>query len=185
MTSHVSANDLAAFIWDIADLLRGRYKPSEYGKVILPFTVLRRLDCVLEATKPDVLKEYALRTKEGKDNLDPFLTRKAKLSFYNTYPQSLPALLDDAGHVRQNLDAYVAAFSENTRDIFERFKFSALVQELHGHNLLYKVLQKFAAVDLHPNVISNHDMGHVFENLIYRFSESSNVSSLNSGARFL
>ncbi len=177
MASHVSTNDLASFIWDIADLLRGRYRPSEYGKVILPFTVLRRLDCVLEPTKADVLKEFTARSAKGAENLDPFLTRKAKQSFYNTYAQSLPALLDDPTHVRQNLSAYVSSFSENTRDIFERFKFAAIVQELHGHDLLYKVVQKFAVVDLHPDVISNHDMGSVFENLIHRFSESANEAA--------
>src|SRR5438128_8766193 len=107
---------LSSFIWSVADLLRGDYKQSEYGRVILPFTLLRRLDCVLEATKPAVLKEYGARKKQGIE-LAPFLTKKAEQSFYNTSPFDLPKLLDDPNHIKANLTAYINSFSANARDI--------------------------------------------------------------------
>lgn len=113
----------------MADLLRGDYKQSEYGRVILPFTILRRLDCVLEATKPAVLKELEAKTKVGV-NPDPFLLRKAGQSFYNTSPLDLVKLLGDQDHIRQNLYAYIQAFSPAARDIFERFDFYTQVERL-------------------------------------------------------
>ena len=112
---------LSAFIWSVADLLRGDYKQSEYGKVILPFTVLRRLDCVLEPTKDKVLAEAAARKKE-KVNPDPFLRRKSGAKFYNASPLNLPKLMGDQDHIRQNLDSYVAGFSPEARDIFEQVR---------------------------------------------------------------
>ena len=108
---------LSALIWSVADLLRGDYKQSEYGKVILPFTVLRRLDCVLESTKPAVLAEFEAKTRAGL-NPEPFLLRKARQSFYNTSPLDLPRLLGDQDHIRQNLYSYVRGFSPEARDIF-------------------------------------------------------------------
>jgi type I restriction enzyme M protein len=118
---------LSSFIWSVADLLRGDFKQSEYGRVILPFTVLRRLDCVLEATKPAVLAEFDAKTKAGL-NPEPFLLRKAGQSFFNTSPLELGKLLGDQDHIRQNLYAYVQAFSPAARDIFERFDFHAQVE---------------------------------------------------------
>ena len=112
---------LSSFIWSVADLLRGDYKQSEYGRVILPFTILRRLDCVLEETKPAVLAEFDAKTKAGL-NPDPFLQRKAQQSFFNTSPLDLVKLLGDQDHIRQNLYAYIQAFSPEARDIFERLK---------------------------------------------------------------
>jgi type I restriction enzyme M protein len=167
---------LSSFIWSVADLLRGDYKQSEYGRVILPFTVLRRLDCVLEATKPAVLAEFDAKTKAGL-NPDPFLLRKAGQSFYNTSPLDLVKLLGDQDHIRQNLYAYVQAFSPAARDIFERFDFYSQVERLAKANLLYLVTEKFANINLHPTAVDNAGMGAVFEELIRKFAELSNETA--------
>ncbi len=167
---------LSSFIWSVADLLRGDYKQSEYGRVILPFTVLRRLDCVLEATKPAVLAEFETKSKAGL-NPEPFLLRKAGQSFYNTSPLDLGKLLGDQDHIRQNLYAYVQAFSPDARDIFERFDFYTQVERLAKANLLYLVTEKFANIDLHPSVVDNASMGAVFEELIRKFAEISNETA--------
>jgi type I restriction enzyme M protein len=167
---------LSSFIWSVADLLRGDYKQSEYGRVILPFTVLRRLDCVLEGTKPAVLTEFEAKTKAGL-NPDPFLLRKAKQSIYNTSPLDLGKLLGDQDHIRQNLYAYVQAFSPEARDIFERFDFYTQVERLAKANLLYLVTEKFANIDLHPEAVDNAAMGAVFEELIRKFAEISNETA--------
>jgi type I restriction enzyme M protein len=167
---------LSSFIWSVADLLRGDYKQSEYGRVILPFTVLRRLDCVLEATKPAVLAEFEAKTNANL-NPEPFLLRKAGQSFYNTSPLDLVKLLGDQDHIRQNLYAYVQAFSPAARDIFERFDFYTQVERLAKANLLYLVTEKFANIDLHPEVVDNASMGLVFEELIRKFAEISNETA--------
>lgn len=167
---------LSSFIWSVADLLRGDYKQSEYGRVILPFTVLRRLDCVLEATKPAVVEEFTARTKSGL-NPDSFLRRMAGQSFYNTSPLDLVKLLGDQDHIRQNLYAYVQAFSPEARDIFERFDFYTQVERLAKANLLYLVTEKFANIDLHPGKVDNASMGAVFEELIRKFAEISNETA--------
>ncbi|PPT63413.1 restriction endonuclease subunit M [Xanthomonas arboricola] len=167
---------LSAFIWSVADLLRGDYKQSEYGRVILPFTVLRRLDCVLEKTKPAVLAEFDAKTKAGL-NPDPFLKKKARQSFYNTSSLDLTRLLGDQDNIRQNLYAYIQAFSPEARDIFERFDFHAQVERLAKANLLYLVTEKFANIDLHPEVVDNATMGSVFEELIRKFAEISNETA--------
>ncbi len=167
---------LSSFIWSVADLLRGDYKQSEYGRVILPFTVLRRLDCVLEAAKPAVLAELEAKTKAGL-NPEPFLLRKAGQSFYNSSPLDLVKLLGDQDHIRQNLYAYVQAFSPAARDIFERFDFYTQVERLAKANLLYLVVEKFANIDLHPEAVDNASMGAVFEELIRRFAEISNETA--------
>ncbi len=167
---------LSAFIWSVADLLRGDYKQSEYGRVILPFTVLRRLDCVLEATKPAVLAEAAAKAKAGL-NPEPFLKRKAGQSFFNTSPLDLTKLLGDQDNIRKNLHAYVQAFSPAARDIFERFDFQTQVERLAKANLLYLVTEKFAGIDLHPEAVDNASMGLVFEELIRKFAEISNETA--------
>lgn len=167
---------LSSFIWSVADLLRGDYKQSEYGRVILPFTVLRRLDCVLDATKPAVQAEFEAKTKAGL-NPEPFLLRKAGQSFFNTSPLDLVKLLGDQDHIRQNLYAYVQAFSPAARDIFERFDFYTQVERLAKANLLYLVTEKFANIDLHPSVVDNASMGAVFEELIRKFAEISNETA--------
>ena len=167
---------LSSFIWSVADLLRGDYKQSDYGKVILPFTVLRRLDCVLEPTKEAVLTEYADKLKAGL-NPEPFLLRKAGQSFYNTSPLDLKKLLGDQDHIRENLFSYIQAFSPEVRDIFERFDFHTQVERLAKSGLLYQVAEKFANIDLHPEVVNNGQMGLVFEELIRKFAEISNETA--------
>ena len=167
---------LSAFIWSVADLLRGDYKQSDYGKVILPFTVLRRLDCVLESTKPAVLAELADKEKLGV-NPEPFLLRKAGQSFYNTSTLDLQKLLGDPDHIAQNLFSYVQAFSPAVRDVFERFEFHTQVERLAKSGLLYQVAEKFTQIDLHPEVVSNMQMGLVFEELIRKFAEISNETA--------
>lgn len=168
--------EIAAFTWSVADLLRGDYKQSDYGKVILPFTLLRRLDCVLEATKLAVLAEAEKKKGLGID-LTTFLTKKAVQSFYNTSPFDFEKLQGDPAHIKANLISYINSFSGNARDIFERYDFFKQLEKLDDNNLLFLVVQKFAAIDLHPNVVSNADMGLVFEDLIRRFAELSNETA--------
>lgn len=167
---------LSAFIWSVADLLRGDYKQSEYGKVILPFTVLRRMDCVLESTKEAVLVEYASKQKAGV-NPEPFLLRKAEQSFYNISPLDMKKLMGDQDHIKENLFAYIQGFSVAVRDIFERFDFYTQVERLAKSGLLYQVTERFANVDLHPDKVSNSQMGLVFEELIRKFAEISNETA--------
>ncbi len=167
---------LSSFIWSVADLLRGDYKQSDYGKIILPFTVLRRLDCVLESTKADVLTEHEDKQKIGL-NADPFLLRKAKQSFYNISPLDMKKLMGDQDHIKENLFSYIQGFSEAVRDIFERFEFYAQIDKLAKSGLLYQVTEKFVNVDLHPDKISNSQMGLVFEELIRKFAEISNETA--------
>jgi type I restriction enzyme M protein len=168
--------NLSSFIWSVADLLRGDYKQSEYGKVILPFTVLRRLDCVLEATKPAVLAELKKRQKTGV-NPEHFLLRISKQLFYNTSPLDLKKLMGDQDHIGENLRAYMQAFSPAVRDIFESFEFHTQIDKLAKAGLLYMVTEKFANTNLHPHVVSNAQMGSVFEELIRKFSELSNETA--------
>jgi type I restriction enzyme M protein len=167
---------LSALIWSVADLLRGDYRQSEYGKVILPFTVLRRLDCVLESTKEAVLTEYVDKQKQGL-NAEPFLLRKSGQSFYNTSPLDMKKLMGDQDHTRENIYAYIQGFSPAVRDIFERFEFYAQIDRLGKAGLLYLVAERFANVDLHPDKVSNSQMGLVFEELIRKFAEISNETA--------
>ncbi len=167
---------LSSFIWSVADLLRGNYRQSEYGKAILPFTVLRRLDCVLEATKPAVLTEHAKQQKAGL-NPEPFLLRKAGQSFYNASPLDMKKLMGDQDHIGENLYVYIQAFSPAVRDIFERFDFYTQVDRLAKAKLLYQVTEKFSNIDLHPEAVSNFQMGLVFEELIRKFAEISNETA--------
>lgn len=168
--------NLSSFIWSVADLLRGDYKQSEYGKVILPFTVLRRLDCVLEATKAAVLAEKTTREAAGL-NPEPFLLRKSGQFFYNTSPLDLKKLMGDQDHIGENLRAYMQAFSPAVRDIFESFEFHTQIDKLAKSGLLYMVTEKFATIDLHPDAVSNAEMGAVFEELIRKFAELSNETA--------
>lgn len=167
---------LSALIWSVADRLRGDYKQSEYGKVILPFTVLRRLDCVLESTKEAVLAEYASKQQAG-INPEPFLLRKAGQSFYNTSPMDMKKLMGDQDHIKENLFSYIQGFSPAVRDIFERFDFYTQIDRLAKAGLLYQVAEQFAHVDLHPDTVSNSHMGLVFEELIRKFAEISNETA--------
>ncbi|MER2511782.1 MAG: class I SAM-dependent DNA methyltransferase [Nitrosomonas ureae] len=167
---------LSAFIWSVADLLRGDYKQSDYGKIILPFTVLRRLDCVLELTKAAVLVEHEEKKKLGL-NADLFLLRKARQSFYNISPLDMKKLMGDQDHIKENLFSYIHGFSEAVRDIFEHFEFYAQIDKLAKSGLLYQITEKFANVDLHPGKVSNSQMGLVFEELIRKFAEISNETA--------
>ena len=166
----------AAFIWSVADLLRGDYKQSEYGKVIMPFTVLRRLDCVLEPTKDAVLDRYD-KMKGRIDNVDPVLCQVAGQQFYNTSKLTFTKLLDDTNQIAANLRAYIAGFSESARDIIEKFGLDTQIEKLAKANLLYQVVGKFAEIDLHPDKVSNLEMGYLYEELIRRFSELSNETA--------
>jgi type I restriction enzyme M protein len=169
-------SSLSSLIWSVAELLRGDYKQSDYGKVILPFTVLRRLDCVLAPTKKAVLAENERRRKAG-INPEPFLLRKSGVGFYNTSPMDLKSLLGDQDHIAVNLDAYIRAFSPAARDIFERFKFASEIEYMAGKKLLYLVTEQFVNFDLHPDAVSNAEMGTIFEELIRKFSELSNETA--------
>lgn len=168
--------NLSSFIWSVADLLRGDYKQSEYGKVILPFTVLRRLDCVLEPTKKAVLAEKVTREKAGL-NPESFLLRKSGQFFYNTSSLDLKKLMGDQDHIGENLRAYIQAFSPAVRDIFESFEFHTQIDKLAKSGLLYMVTEKFTTIDLHPETVSNAEMGAVFEELIRKFAELSNETA--------
>lgn len=162
---------LAPFIWNIADLLLGAFRPSEYGRIILPFTVLRRLECVLEPSRDKVRSQYEAMKASGVD-MDLILPTTAGATFYNVSQFSLGSV--GSTSTRANLEDYIAKFSANARQVFEHFAFDRWLEKLEKANLLYLVTQKFAAVDLHPDKISNHEMGLVFEHLIRKFAESSN-----------
>ncbi|MCA2993072.1 class I SAM-dependent DNA methyltransferase [Gemmatimonas sp.] len=168
--------NLSAFLWSVADLLRGDYKQSDYGKVILPFTVLRRLDCVLAPTKAAVLAEKAKR-EAAKLEPTPFLLQASGQLFFNTSPMDLKAVIGDQDHVAENLRAYIQGFSPAVRDIFERFEFHTQIDRLANANLLYLVTEKFVGIDLHPDKVSNAQMGAVFEELIRKFAELSNETA--------
>jgi type I restriction enzyme M protein len=167
---------LSSLIWSVADLLRGDFKQSEYGRVILPFTVLRRLDCVLAPTKAEVLKEYAAKQAAG-IAFEPFVKRKAGLEFYNVSSLDMGKLMGDQDNVRANLDNYIQGFAPDVRSIFEHFDFAATVERLHKAKLLYLVTEKFAGFNLHPSSVDNVQMGLVFEELIRKFAEISNETA--------
>ena len=166
----------AAFIWSVADILRGDYKQSEYGKVILPLTVLRRLDCVLEPTKTKVL-EKAKSLKGKIENQEPVLCAVAKEQFFNASKLDMKKLLDDPQNLAANLRAYISAFSSGARDVLEKFDFDTQITRMNGGNILYLVMAKFAEIDLHPSVVSNLEMGYLYEELIRKFSELSNETA--------
>ena len=173
--SHTIQNH-AAFIWQVADLLRGDYKQSEYGKVILPLTVLRRLDCVLEPTKQAVLDRMAQLA--GKvHNLDPILQKEAGEQFYNTSRFDFATLIAAPDDLADNLKHYVASFSTSARDVLDKFDFTTQINRLDRSGLLYLVMSRFAEVDLHPDKVSNLEMGYLYEELIRRFSELSNETA--------
>jgi type I restriction enzyme M protein len=167
----------AAFIWSVADLLRGDYKRSEYGKVVLPLTVIRRLDCVLEPTKQAVLKRK--QQLSGRiENVEPLLQAAAGgQQFYNTSPLTFTRLLDDPNTIAEALKLYLLGFSETARDVIDKFDFPVQIDRLHKANLLYQVVSRFAEIDLHPEVVSNIEMGYLYEELVRKFSELSNETA--------
>jgi type I restriction enzyme M protein len=169
--------DKVSFIWSVADLLRGPYKPPQYGRVILPLTVLRRLDCVLEPTKEKVLAKAA-ELKGGKvANAEPILNRVAKASFHNTSKLDFKKLKGEPDKIAANLTAYIKRFSSQVRDIFEKFNFEPEIARLDENNRLFLVVSKFADIDLHPDRVSNIEMGYIFEELIRRFNEAANETA--------
>lgn len=163
-------SNLGNFVWSIADQLRGVYKPHQYGGVILPFTILRRLDAILTPTR-DQVRELAARYEGGA--LDLQVKRKTGLGFYNTSEFDFGRLLEDPEGLRANLMEYLTSFSANI-DVFERFKVENEIATLDEKNRLYLVVSKFAEVNLHPDVVPNAEMGDLFEELIRKFAEASN-----------
>ncbi len=174
---------LANFIWSVADLLRGPYRPPQYERVMLPLTVLRRFDCVLEPSKKAVLKEY--EKHKGKDSqlVDRVLNNRAKdekgnpLGFHNHSDLDFQKLKGDPDNIALHLVTYIKGFSENIQRIFEYFEFEQEIEKLEEANRLYLVVSKFAEIDLHPNVVDNITMGLVFEDLIRRFNEAANETA--------
>jgi type I restriction enzyme M protein len=167
-------HELADFIWSICNLLRGPYKRNEYRKVILPLTVLRRFDCLLAPTKARVLEEYA-KVKERPESVVPSLLQKAsRRPFYNLSRLDFATLLGAPDDLAPNLNAYIAAFSQNVREIMERFAFDQQIARMTEKNLLYQVMKAFASVDLSPERVDNVQMGYVFEELIRIGAEQAN-----------
>lgn len=166
----------AQFLWDAADLLRGSFKSHEFGDVILPFTVLRRLDSVLEPTKDAVL---AAATKHHGKVSAGMLRAEADhpYAFWNLSKYQFKTLSGDVDNLQQNLEDYIEQFSDNVRDIFDKFKILEHIAELAEHDLLLVVLQHFAKVDLRPEMVDNEQMGHIFEELIRKFAEASNETA--------
>ena len=165
----------AAFLWSIADLLRGDFKQSQYGRIILPFTLLRRMECVLAPTKDEVIKQTFAQEGRPDQVREMILLRAAGQQFFNASPLSLGTLSDT--QTAADLMSYVQAFSKDAREIFEHFHFEDFVQQLETANLLYQVVQRFAATDLSPEFINNFGMGIIFEELIRKFAESSNETA--------
>lgn len=169
--------DKVAFLWSIAELLRGDYKQSDYGKVILPLTVLRRLDCVLEPCKEKVLAKHESLKAMNMGNVEPFLLKEAGQSFYNTSKFTFQKLKDDPSNIAANLINYIHGFSSKARDIIDKFEFEAHIAKLDASDILYQVVLRFIEIDLHPDAVSNLEMGYIFEELIRRFSEQSNETA--------
>ena len=162
----------ADLIWSVADLLRGDYKPSEYGRVILPLVVLRRLDGVLSPTKEKVLSRH--KALQGRlKNVTPVLTGITGVQFYNASELDLHRVLDDPPNAADALRQYVAGFSEEVREVFDKFDLDAQISRLDSSNLLYLVLGNFVDIDLGPESVSNTEMGYIYEELIRKFSELS------------
>ncbi len=166
----------AGLIFSVAETLRGDYKPSEYGRVTLPFVLLRRLDAVLAPTKDAVLAEYE-ESKNKPGALDALLKRIAGRAFYNTSKFNFDALLADPDGVAANLRNYVNGFGPRVRTTFEKFGFSEQIERLAEKNLLYNLLSRFKGIDLDPQTVSNLEMGYIFEELIRRFAEQSNETA--------
>jgi type I restriction enzyme M protein len=172
-------NYFSNLIWQIADLLRGPYRPPQYERVMLPMTVLRRFDCVLAPTKAKVLAELE-RSKGGKlegDALDTKLNKAAGQRFHNHSPLDFEKLKGDPDNIDKHLVSYIKGFSKNVQRIFEYFEFEGEIEKMREANILYLVVSKFADVDLHPSNVPNEQMGLIFENLIRRFNELANETA--------
>ena len=172
-------SEKVSFIWSVADLLRGSFKQSAYGSIILPLTVLRRLDCVLAETKEAVLKKAEGLDKDIDPTMrDQVLNRVVGRSFHNLSSYNFEKLKADPEQISANLNNYINGFSDNIRDIFiDRFDLSTKISKLESANLLFQVISKFSEIDLHPDRVSNLQMGYIFEELIRKFSEQSNETA--------
>ncbi len=174
-------SEIVSFLWGVADLIRDTFKRGKYQDVILPLTVLRRLDCVLAGTKQRVLKRQAELRGKGLEDLDAQLKRASGFAFYNTSRYDFEKLLADAPHLAANLRNYIAGFSPNMREVLEKFDFDNTISKLEEAGLLFKVLERFKNVDLHPDKVDNPTMGTIFEELIRKFNEALNE---NPGEHF-
>jgi type I restriction enzyme M protein len=177
----VNHSEIVSFLWGVADLIRDTFKRGKYQDVILPLTVLRRLDCVLAPTKEKVLRRQAELRDKKLENLDPQLRKVSGFAFYNTSRYDFEKLLGDAPHLAANLRNYIAGFSPNMREVLEKFDFDNTISKLDEAGLLFQVLERFKKVDLHPDKIDNPTMGTVFEELIRKFNEALNE---NPGEHF-
>ena len=174
-------SEIVSFLWGVADLIRDTFKRGKYQDVILPLTVLRRLDCVLAGTKENVLKRQSQLKGKGLEDLDAQLRRASGFAFYNTSRYDFEKLLADAPHLAANLRNYIAGFSPNMREVLEKFDFDNTISKLDEAGLLFQVLERFKNVDLHPDKIDNPTMGTIFEELIRKFNEALNE---NPGEHF-
>lgn len=172
-----NVKESANFIWSIADLLRGDYKQSDYGKVILPLTVLRRLDCVLEKKKEKVLQKYQDVKRMKIKNFDPILNKVAGYNFHNKSKYTFDKLVADPNNIAANLRNYINGFSDEARELIEQFEFDNHITRMDDNNLLFLVVKRFQEVDLHPEKISSIEMGYMFEELIRKFAELSNETA--------
>ncbi len=172
-----NVKESANFIWSIADLLRGDYKQSDYGKVVLPLTVLRRLDCVLEPTKETVLAKFEQAKAMNIENLDPILNKAAGYNFHNRSKFDFNKLIADPNNLAANLRNYINGFSDDAREVIEQFEFENQITKLDEANLLFMIVKRFQEVDLHPDKISSMEMGYMFEELIRKFAEISNETA--------
>jgi len=163
--------DKVNFLWTIAEILRGPYKPEDYGKVILPMAVLRRFDHVLEDTKEEVLESYQQFKHLPEEARDEILNRKSKQRFNNTSNYNFQKLLNDSDNIAENFRDYINGFSKTAREIIEYFDFDKQIEKMDRNDLLYLTVKRFAEVDLHPDTVSNLEMGYIFEELIRRYSE--------------
>src|SRR3954471_1012149 len=167
----------ANLIWGIAELLRGDYKQSQYGDVILPLILMRRLDQVLEPTRDLVIAKGIELEAQGIENVEMALRRTAKEQFFNRHRLRFHQILDDPGNIADHLTSYIDGYSTLAREVIEKFEFAKQIDRLKNANLLYKVIGAVCEVDLHPERVSNADMGAIFEELIRRFAEASNETA--------
>lgn len=173
----VNHSEISSFIWNVCDdVLRGLFKPHEYGDIILPFTVLRRLDCVLEPHKDTVIDLYN-EYKSQVDDPTPIILGKVNTTFFNHSQYDLTRLKQDPSNVMMNFNNYLSGYSENVVEIIENFQLEKPIEKLHKNNRLFQFIEKFSEIDLHPDVVSNHQMGQIFEELLRKFSEMSNETS--------
>ena len=170
-------NEISSFIWNVCDdVLRGLFKQHEYGDVILPFVVLRRLDCVLEGKKDEIISTYE-QYKSNIDSVDRIVQTRLNLKFFNHSKYDLIRLKDEPNKIQENINEYLQSFSSNVNDIIKNFGLEKHIDKLESNNKLYLLVEKFSEVNLHPSVVDNHTMGNIFEELLRRFSEMSNETS--------